>query len=177
MRRIIAGVVPVVLVTMALATLSSCRKETPPQSDLDRFVYRYKALPVTEQVDSLRALVNLPGQNGTFATFQLGNAFYGMASDSAAAEGWNNLGARAYLDSSEIYLEKAIARDSSFVEAYVNLGSLCDDRANIVLPGVDRLESLERAQVLYERALKISPETVTSAMPNQSGSTWSAPDL
>jgi tetratricopeptide (TPR) repeat protein len=100
-------------------------------------------------------LLDEPGREGTFAAFGLGNTYYAAAADTAAEHGWNHAFTRAHLDSAEVYLDRAIARDSTFVEAYVNLGSLYDDRANIVTPGTNRNEALVRAEDLYQKALAI----------------------
>ncbi|MFO7654741.1 MAG: tetratricopeptide repeat protein [Candidatus Krumholzibacteriia bacterium] len=158
-RLLLPGLLFLTLMPAAYG-LGGCRDEAGPQTDLDRFVARYEALPPEVREDSLRARLADPGVAGTYARFQLGNLFYGAAVDSARERGWNDPATAATLDSAQVHLETAVARDSSFVEALVNLGSIWDDRANVVSPGQSRQEAMARSEQLYLTALRQSPTDV-----------------
>jgi tetratricopeptide (TPR) repeat protein len=151
------SLVPAVLAAVLISALWGCRDDVP-KSDLDLFVERYADLPRSEQMDSLRTLLTAEGPTGTYARFQLANVHYAEAADTANARGWNDPGAQAHLDSAQKYFEHAIARDTTFIAALVNLGSLWDDRSNIVSADNPRNESLARAEEYYKQALAIAPD-------------------
>jgi tetratricopeptide (TPR) repeat protein len=149
------------LLVLALG-LGGCRGKVD-QSDLERFAAQYRDLPAAEYEDSLRAHLNDSTPVSVFAHYELGNLFYRTATDSAESPaGWNTDVVTVLLDSAQLHLEQAIAGDTTFVEAYVNLGSLWDDRSAQVSPGPDghleRKERLEKAKELYLQALHYNPD-------------------
>ena len=154
LRRIPA----IMLMTVAvLATLlAACNKDVP-QSDLDRFVEQIEALPRDVAVDTLRQLAGGPQPEAAFACYELGNIFYSTAADSARINGWNDGSAKANLDSAMAWFKAAVQRDSTFVEAYVNLGSLWDDRADMMASRQEREKRVATARAMYEKALSIRP--------------------
>lgn len=154
MRRIC---LPLMLVACSLLlVLSACNNEAP-QSELDRFIATIEAMPTEAALDTLRGLAAGPAPAATYATYELGNIYYTMAADSARTRGWNDPHAKAFLDSAQIWFEAAVASDSSFVEAYVNLGALWDDRADMMATRKDRELRIATAQEMYEKALAIKP--------------------
>jgi tetratricopeptide (TPR) repeat protein len=152
----------IAIVTGALALaviggVAGCRDEIP-KSDVELFIERYRDLPREVQIDSLRPLLDDPGPTGTYASFQLGNVFYADAVDTADVRGWNHTGAQAQLDSAQHYFERAVDRDSTFIAALVNLGSLWDDRSNILSATTPRGDAYVQAEKYYDRALAIDPD-------------------
>lgn len=154
MRRI-----PLLMVFAALLFLTfivACNKDVP-QSELDLFISEIENMPHEAALDTLRQLSAAPAPTNAFACYELGNIFYAMGADSARTRGWNDEFARAYLDSAQGWFELAVAADSSFVEAYVNLGALWDDRADMMATRREREQRISTAQEMYERALAIKP--------------------
>lgn len=139
-----------------LLCLGACDSEMP-QSELDLFIASIEALPTEAAVDTLHVLAGGPAPAATFAKYELGNIYYGMAADSARTRGWNDEHARAFLDSAQVWFEAAVAADSSFVEAYVNLGALWDDRADMMATRKDRELRIATAKEMYEKALALKP--------------------
>lgn len=139
-----------------LLVLAACNREVP-QSELDRFIATIEELPDDVAVDTLRVIAGGPAPTATYAKYELGNIYYAMAADSARTRGWNDDHARAFLDSAQTWFEAAVAADSQFVEAYVNLGALWDDRADMMATRNDREERIATAKVMYEKALSIKP--------------------
>jgi tetratricopeptide (TPR) repeat protein len=141
---------------LLLTVLSACNRGVP-ESELDRFIGAIDALPPQAAMDTLRGLVAAPAPEGTYAKYALGNVFYALAADSARSRGWNDEHAQAYLDSAETWFSAAVAADTTFVEAYVNLGALWDDRADMMTTRVERERRIETAKDMYEKALAIKP--------------------
>jgi tetratricopeptide (TPR) repeat protein len=149
---------PLILLALGLiAALGACKSE-PPQSELDRFIATVETLPAEAAQDTLRQLAQGPMPAAAFARYQLGNMFYSEASDSARTRGWNDEFARAYLDSAQTWFEAAVEADTAFVEAYVNLGALWDDRADMMATRNERMQRIETAKTMYEKALAIRPD-------------------
>ena len=145
------------LPTLLLAlALTACNSEQP-ESELDRFIASVEVLPRDAALDTLYGLVDAEPPTDAFARYELGNIYYGTAVDSARARGWNDDFARAYLDSAEAWFEAAVAADTTFVEAYVNLGALWDDRADMMAVRRERQERIARAKEMYEKALALRP--------------------
>ena len=154
MRRI-----PIVLMFAVLVSVgvgAGCNKDVP-QSDLDRFIAGVDALPTSAAIDTLHLLAGGLVPQATYAKYGLGNIYYAVAADSARTRGWNDEHAKALLDTAQGWYEAAIAADSNFVEAYVNLGSLWDDRADMMATRAERDERIATARGLYERALALRP--------------------
>lgn len=155
MRRIM----PLVFVASLglLAALSACSEDKASQTDLDRFLARFHAMPARAAIDTLRPAARGPAPVSTWAAYQIGNIYYSMANDSARTRGWNDEYARVYLDSAEIWLTRAIEADTTFVEAYVNLGAVWDDRADIMATRPEREARIGNARAMYEKALALRP--------------------
>lgn len=145
------------LAILALASLVACNNDEP-QSELDLFIAQVDVLPRAAALDTLYQLLDAEPPVDAFARYQLGNIHYSAAADSARTRGWNDEFAKASLDSAQHWFEQAVAVDSTFVEAYVNLGALWDDRADMMAVRRDRDERIATAQALYTRALELRPE-------------------
>lgn len=141
---------------LMLAALVSCKSDVP-QSELDRFIAHIETMPTEAAMDTLRSLVDAEPPANSFARYELGNIFYGMAADSARTRGWNDDFARSYLDSAQHWFEQAVEADTTFVEAYVNLGALWDDRADMMAVRRERTERIQTAREMYEKALALRP--------------------
>ncbi len=153
-RAIVLG--PVLLLTILV--VGACQRA----GELEQFQARWRDLPDAQREDTLRVLAAGEGREAALASFTLGNLFYGRATDLAADAGWTNAEAEALLDSAQARLERAVTLDSTFVEAYVNLGSLHDDRAMALPPDqehqAERRQQLDEAENLYRQALAIAPD-------------------
>lgn len=147
----------VLLLGVILSTLLVACAQEPPQTELDRFISQIETMPREAALDTLHQLSATAGQDKAFARYQLGNIHYAAAVDSARTRGWNDEHAKASLDSAQHWFEAAVAADSSFVEAYVNLGALWDDRADMMAVRREREERIARAQEMYEKALELRP--------------------
>jgi len=154
MRRI--PLLMAVAALLSLAFIGACNKDVP-QSELDKFITEIENMPHEAALDTLRQLTDAPAPTNAYARYELGNMFYAMGSDSARTRGWNDEFARAYLDSAQGWFELAVEADTSFVEAYVNLGALWDDRADMMATRREREERITTAQAMYEKALAIKP--------------------
>lgn len=140
-----------------VAGLTAGCKDSAPQTDLERFIQRTSTLKGEALQDTLRSLLGGGGLQTLHANYLLGNTFYAEATYSSQSVGWNDGTVNALLDSAEIYLGRAVAQDSTFVEALVNLGSLWDDRAEQMSSREIRDERLAKAESFYKTALKVSP--------------------
>ena len=156
MRGSKAVLILLILVVISLG-LVAC-KEGVPQSDLDQFIVQMNGLDSATQADSLRAIAGSGTPRASYATYMTGNNFYLAAGDTAQASGWGSAKANALLDSAEVYFNAAVAMDSSFVEALVNLGSLWDDRSEQLSSREDRDGKVNQAEKFYLLALKAAPQ-------------------
>jgi len=138
----------------AACLLAGCKDQVEP-SALERFVERTSALDGQVLEDTLRSFLDDGPPNATYASFLLGNRFYDLASDSAAAGGWDTPGTKALLDSAEVHFMRAIGQDSTFVEALVNMGSVWDDRAQMRGSREDRDHALNSAIAMYMQAVAV----------------------
>jgi tetratricopeptide (TPR) repeat protein len=146
-----------IIATAALSLLVAACGQEVPQNELDRFIASVEDLPTEVALDTLRVLARGAEPEATYARYELGNIYYALAADSARTRGWNDEHARAYLDSAQVWFEAAVNADSTFVEAYVNLGALWDDRADMMASRGDREERIATARSLYEKALALKP--------------------
>ena len=144
------------VVTGATILLGACNRDLPP-SELDLFIDRIEVLTFEAAFDTLYALAAGPPPQSTYAKYQLGNIYYSQAADSARIWGWNDETAKAHLDSAQIWFEAAVAADTTFVEAFVNLGALWDDRADMMASRQERQVRIATAQTMYEKALVLKP--------------------
>jgi tetratricopeptide (TPR) repeat protein len=151
-----------IIVLLAVLTIagSGCRRDEVA-GEMEAFLDQYGELPAEVKQDSLRAVGSRSGRNAVFAHYELGNMFYNAATESAQTSGWNDDLALGLLDSAQFRFEQAVALDSTFVPALVNLGSLWDDKADQVGSGQNarqlREERLVEARRLYEKALEVDP--------------------
>jgi tetratricopeptide (TPR) repeat protein len=141
---------------LTVGSLAGC-KDQAPQSDLDRFIARTAQMEGPALQTTMRSIVGGATPDAKFANYVLGNTFYAEATDSSQAAGWNDGKVNALLDSAEVYFNRAVAQDSTFIEALVNLGSLWDDRAQQMSPSEVRDERLANAERFYKSALKTDP--------------------
>lgn len=155
-KRTTAPVALALVAMLAAAALGGCKEEAE-LTDLERFVQRTAALHGQALEDTLRGCLAAGGNEATYASFLLGNRFYNAASDTAAAQGWDAPPVPALLDSAEVHFSRAVARDSSFVEALVNLGSVWDDRAEQRGSRQQRDTRLAHAERFYQLALAAAP--------------------
>ncbi len=132
-------------------------KDGVPQSDLDQFILQMNDLDSAAQADSLRAIASAGMPRAAFATYMTGNNYYVAASDSAHLHGWGSSQANTLLDSAEVYFNAAVALDSTFIEALVNLGSLWDDRSEQLSGRADRDQKVAKAESYYLLALEVAP--------------------
>lgn len=149
------------LTGLLAAGVWGCMTQTE-QSAVGRFLSRYEDLPVEARQESLRAQTRQPGHNAAYAFYGLGNLFYSDATAKAEDEGWNADAVYALLDSAQSNFEMAVDRDSTLIEAYVNLGSLWDDRSSQLGGGFQeqrqRQEYQKTAEEMYLKALAINPD-------------------
>ena len=155
MRGFNAVLVLMIMVTFCLG-LTGC-KDGVPQSELDKFIMEMGELDAVSQADSLRSIASDGMPRAAYATYMTGNNFYMTAGDSARVKGWGSKEANALLDSAEVYFGAAVAMDSTFVEALVNLGSLWDDRSEQLSSREDRDDKVAKAEFYYRLALKAAP--------------------
>jgi tetratricopeptide (TPR) repeat protein len=146
----------IVVLLALLAFTLGCKPGSKPQTDLDRFVTEMRRLPADTALDSLRVLA-ARGPSATYARYELGNRFFRMAEDTAQTRGWNDDHAKALLDSSQAWFDAAVKADSMFVQAWVNLGGVWDNRAEMMAPQPERQLRSQKALDMYKRALTIDP--------------------
>lgn len=154
MRRVMT--VGIMVVMVGMVALSGCKDGTP-STELEMFVERTGQYEGKVLEDTLRVIAAGEAPYNSFANFMLGNRFYASASDSAMYGGWGNPGARALLDTAEVYFNLAVAQDSTFIEPLVNLGSIWDDRAETISNRQQYDESLAKADMYYNLALQVDP--------------------
>jgi len=142
---------------LLLAVVGGCKSGSKPQSDLDKFVAEMRQLPPAEALTSLQDMTKRPAPQSTYAKYELGNIYFSRAEEEAEAKGWNDEGAKAWLDSSQTWFEAAVAADSTFVEAWVNLGGIWDNRADMMAPITERQARTAKAASMYQKALAIDP--------------------
>lgn len=155
MRKMVLAAACCVVIAVAVG-LGGCREQVD-LSELEQFVQGTAGLPDAALVDTLRSF--LPGgpPRSTYASFMLGNYYYDAAADTAAQMGWDALPVPALLDSAEIHFARAIAQDSTFVEAMVNLGSVWDDRSEQRGNRQQRDDRVAQAERFYQLALTVAP--------------------
>ncbi len=149
--------IPLILAGLLTGLIFTGCRDQVPLSAIDRFQLRCEKMGADVRADSLRILAAGDPPTAVFANYELGNSFYRTAGDSAIAIGWDNDLVEGLLDSAEFYFNRAVALDSTFIEALVNLGSLWDDRADQVADQREKHERLVKARELYHRALEIDP--------------------
>jgi tetratricopeptide (TPR) repeat protein len=140
----------------ALALLAGCNKQEP-RTELDIFADQFVDMDGSAREGALRALAGGSQPEGGWAAFLLGNHYYNAAADTAAVSGWDAPSCSALLDSAETWFAAAVASDSTFIEALVNLGSVWDDRAEQRVGREERDERVRQAEQHYQAALAIDP--------------------
>jgi tetratricopeptide (TPR) repeat protein len=160
MRRVVA--IGFMVVIAGAGFLSGCKdglplKDEPPLTELEKFVEQTAAFEGQALEDTLRVVAQGEAPYNSYANFMLGNIFYSSASDSAQYGGWVNAGAQAMMDTAEVYFNQAVAQDSTFIEPLVNLGSIWDDRAEIISNRQEYDECISEASRYYNLALAVDP--------------------
>lgn len=149
-----------ILTTMTLVGLAflaiGC-KENLPETELDRFIADISLLEEAEQDAKLRELTAGEPPYAAYAHYVIGNNFYTQAGQTAIDVGWNGGEVNALLDSAEVYFNHAVAEDSTFLEAMVNLGSLWDDRSDQMGNRQEREMRVNKAKEFYNMALALDP--------------------
>lgn len=139
-----------------LVAVAGCRDDGV-QTPLDQFIQRTETLEGSAYDDTLAALAAGTSQDAVFANYLIGNDYYISAADSAVVGGWNSIAINKELDLAEEYFSRAVALDSTFIEALVNLGSLWDDRSGQMGSRQDRDFRFAQAEKFYRLALKVDP--------------------
>ena len=155
MRRILLIISTLVIALLAVAG-TGC-KEGMPQTELDRFIDDMSKLEAEAQAAKLQEMTQGDPPQSTYANYMIGNNFYQKAGDTAIDVGWNGGEVNALLDSAEVYFDLAVAQDSTFIEAMVNLGSLWDDRSDQMGDRHEREYRLSKAKDYYNLALTVDP--------------------
>lgn len=108
---------------LSLALPFGCREgESEATKAAPTLAQRLAAMSSEDQLDTLRTLERAQPGDATIA-FQFGNAYYGIG-DSFPAEGRSQ--AVAYYDSAVTAYRRAVAIDSTYSKAYVNMGLAYD---------------------------------------------------
>ncbi|MBU8870410.1 MAG: tetratricopeptide repeat protein [Gemmatimonadales bacterium] len=144
------------ILVLSLLLVAGC-KDGEPLTDLEQFLARTEVLSGEALDDTLRTLAAGSPPYSVFANYVIGNRFYMAAGDSALAVGWDGGTVAALLDSAETYFTYCVEQDSTFIEALVNLGSLWDDRAQVMSARSQRDQKLDIARSFYEKALVVDP--------------------
>ncbi len=145
-----------VVVVLCSALLIGC-KDNMPATELERFLMQTGNVEGTALEDTLRTYLGQGAPYAVYANFLLGNRYYEAATDSAQSAGWGSDAAKALLDSAEIYLTQAVELDSTFIEGLVNLGSLWDDRSEMMSSRQEQDERVAMAEGFYNQALTVEP--------------------
>lgn len=156
MRRVLLACFSILLLMVALVTVGC--KDNIPQSELDRFIDWSRQVETSALEDTLKIIGESESEHAIHADYVLGNYYYEKASAKAAESGWNEPPVPALLEEAQVYLERAVERDSTFIEALVNLGSLWDDRSQQMSARKTRVEREETAKMYYNMALTLVPE-------------------
>ena len=149
-------IAPTESLVLSLVLSVGC-KDSEPMTDLERFIARTEALSGQALDDTLRTIAAGSPPFSVYSNYVVGNRFYMASGDSAASLGWDNGTVSALLDSAETYFTYCVEQDSTFIEALVNLGSLWDDRAQVMSARHLKNEKLDKAQFFYEKALVVDP--------------------
>ncbi len=148
--------ITLLLAVTLLVVVAGC-KDGEPETELDRFIQKMDQLSGAAYDDTLAALAAGQDIQAAYANYLIGNEHYIAASDSAAVAGWNSKAINADLDKAEEYFSRAVAVDSTFIEALVNLGSLWDDRSGMMGSRQERDNRYAQAEKFYRLALKVDP--------------------
>ncbi len=155
MRRVV--LIASFMLVLLLTGIVGCKDGELPESGLEQFIDRVSELDNVALDDTLRSISTGPEPYSTYAHYMIGNRYYESATDSALVAGWDQPGVAALMDSAEVHFLACVERDTTMIEAYVNLGSLWDDRAQMQASRSLRDRRLETAREYYESALRIDP--------------------
>lgn len=149
------------LLALAVACLTGCKGRKSGQDEITRFQARFAGLPEQARTTALLDLTRAgAGRDAVLAHFELGNILYGEAQDSAAASPSSERVA-SLLDSARVHFASATDLDTTFLQAYVNLGSVLDDLAERTpAMGAEREKRqrlLAESEQTYRRALGLDP--------------------
>jgi tetratricopeptide (TPR) repeat protein len=116
----------VLLAAVAFAVVGC--NEAEKMSAVEQALAEYNAMPENEREPALRELAASGPEKAAYGWYGLGNLFYERSQglDAPPAVGAKT-GQNALLDSAVVCYEKAIAADSTMVEAWVNMGLIWDD--------------------------------------------------
>jgi tetratricopeptide (TPR) repeat protein len=157
MQRI--TMVMALMAAAALALVGAGCKEGAPLGDVEKFAAQYGGFEGQTLIDTLETLSAGDSEYRHLASYMLGNKYYKDANEIAATKGWGDGTVNALLDTSEIYFNRAIAQDSTMIEALVNLGALWDDRSQQLGSREDRDRRLTEAEKYYRMALDLDPHS------------------
>ncbi len=139
----------------ATGLLAGCRADVP-LTDLQRMQTSFRALPESEREPALRKFLEETDSQRHYALYELGNIYYERAGAVLSEPGSDPRERPALLDSALTFFSAAVRRDSTFVEAWVNQGSVWEDLAGT--PGRSFKEVREKAGECYRRAIELRPE-------------------
>lgn len=142
------------LVTLSLG-LSGCR-DGVEMSEMDQALAPARALPLDERIPALRAFRVEQPELASYGSYEMGNTYYELAAATDSVPGVDSLtGTNALLDSALVAFQTAIAADSTFVEAWVNMGLIWDDISDGRTPQARR--ATEEAKNAYLAAVALRP--------------------
>jgi len=145
----------VALLTALLAALAlaGCRGDV---SEMDRALAAFRELPRAERPAALYEFMAERPDLAHYAWYEMGNTWYERAATEDAPPGAESAtGVHAYLDSALVAYGHALAADSTFVEAWVNMGLVWDDVSDGRTPQARR--AVEEAKTAYLKAIALRP--------------------
>lgn len=150
------SVVVCLLCALALAALSGC-KEGVELSEMDRALAEFREIPLDERPAALRTFMVEQPELARYGWYELGNTWYEQAAGEMIEPGPDSqTGTHALLDSALFAYGKALAADSTFVEAWVNMGLVWDDVSDGRTP--QARNAAEEAKDAYLRAIELRPD-------------------
>ena len=125
-------------------------------SEMDEALAAFKELPLDERVPALQTFMVEQPDMARYAWYEMGNTYYELAAEEDVMPGDQSLtGANALLDSALVAYQTAIAADSTFVEAWVNMGLIWDDISDGRTP--QARQATEEAKTAYLHAVELAP--------------------
>ncbi|HRX50110.1 MAG TPA: tetratricopeptide repeat protein [Candidatus Krumholzibacteria bacterium] len=143
------------LAVAALLLLAGCRGGDV--SEMDKALAAFREMPLADRPTALRQFMGEQPDLAHYAWYEMGNTWYELASEGDVPPGVDSAtGAHAYLDSALVAYGNAIAADSTFVEAWVNMGLIWDDVSEGRTPQARR--AVDEAKTAYAKAIELRPE-------------------
>lgn len=141
---------------IALVALAGCRGGGS-DSEMDRALAAFREMPLAERPAALHAFMDAQPELAHYGWYEMGNTWYELAAEQEAPPGAESLtGFHALLDSALAAYGNAIAADSTFVEAWVNMGLVWDDVSDGRTPQARR--ATEEAKTAYLKAIELRPD-------------------